>query len=175
MNTGTHKEDVCRRLTEAGIPFERYDHQPVHTMAECLALPYTAPDVTFCKNILLCNRQKTDWYLFLSPPEKPFVTRNVSKALGVSRLSFAPQEALPEMLGLESGSLSPLALWYDRERKIRLVLDRDIRKEGRIAFHPCDFTATLIFRQEDFFGRVIPALGREPVWIEVPWTEAEHG
>ena len=167
----SHKEAVFARLDALGIPYERHEHALVHTIAECLALPYAQPDVTFCKNILLCNRQKTEYWLYVTEPEKPFRTADVSKALGVSRLSFAPAESLPEMLGLESGSLSPLALWFDPEQRIRLALDRGIRREGRIAFHPCDSTATVIFTQQTFFDRVLPTLAHTLVWTETPWPE----
>ena len=92
----SHKEAVFERLNRLGIPCERHEHHRVHTIAECLALPYAEPDVTFCKNILLCNRQGTEYWLYVTLPDKPFRTADVSRALGVSRLSFAPAEKLPE-------------------------------------------------------------------------------
>ena len=165
----SNKEPVREKLEELAVPFEWHEHAAANTMADCLALPYAAPDVTFCKNILLCNRQKTDYYLYITLPDKPFRTADVSKLLGVSRLSFAPEEALEELCRLHRGSLSPLALWFDAEKKIRFVIDRSVRREGRIAFHPCDNTATVVFRQEDFFGQVVPSLAHEPVWLDVPW------
>ena len=161
----SNKAKVLARLAELGVPCDVHEHDPAHTMEDCLALPYAAPDVTFCKNILLCNRQMTDFYLLVMPPEKPFRTSVVSKLLGSSQLSFAPNECLPDMLGLESGSLSPLALWFDESKRVKLVFDADVRQEGRIAFHPCDNSATAVFDQEIFFERVVPALGHEPVWI----------
>ncbi len=171
----SNKAAIRQRLEALGIPCEWYEHEAVHTMQDCLALPYAAPDVTFCKNILLCNRQKTVYYLYVTLPDKPFRTADVSKLLGVSRLSFAPEEALETLCRLQSGSLSPLALWFDPDRRLTLVLDRAIRRDGRIAFHPCDSSATVIFRQEDFFGLVIPALGHEPVWLDVPWPQTAGG
>ena len=84
------KEQVLTKLEALGIPCEVFQHAAAHTMEDCLALPYAAPDVTFCKNILLCNRQQTAFYLYVTPPEKPFRTSVVSKLLGSSRLSFAP-------------------------------------------------------------------------------------
>ncbi len=162
----SNKEEVIRRLEEKGIPCEIYHHRAAPTMEDCLALPYAAPDVTFCKNILLCNRQMTDFYLLVMPPEKAFRTSVVSKLLGSSRLSFAPPECLRELLGVESGSLSPLALWFDGNRQVQLAIDRGVCRPGRIAFHPCDNTATVIFAQEVFQSTVIPALEHEPIWLE---------
>ena len=153
------------QLRALNIPHEYHEHAPAHTMADCLALPYAAPDVTFCKNLLLCNTAKTTFYLYVTLPDKPFRTGDVSKRLGSSRLSFAPADCLPEMLRLESGSLSPLGLWFDPEQRIRLAFDREVQRPGRIAFHPCDNTATVLFRQEDFWQQVVPALGHEPLFI----------
>lgn len=162
----SNKEKTLEKLAALGIPCEVYEHAAAPTMEDCLALPYAAPDVTFCKNILLCNRQMTDFYLLVMPPEKPFRTSVVSKLLGSSRLSFAPNECLRDMLGLESGSLSPLALWFDEKKQVKLVIDRGVCRPGRIAFHPCDNTATVIFGQDVFRGQVLPALERETMWIE---------
>ena len=171
----TNKEMVRQHLDGLNVPYAWHEHAAANTMADCLALPYAAPDVTFCKNILLCNRQKTQYYLYITLPDKPFRTADVSKLLGVSRLSFAPEETLEELCRLHRGSLSPFALWFDPDRRITFAVDRAIRREGRIAFHPCDNTATVIFRQEDFFGRVVPALAHEPVWLEVPWPQTAGG
>lgn len=161
----SNKAAVLSRLRALEIPCDVHEHAPACTMEDCLALPYAAPDVTFCKNILLCNRQKTAFYLYVTPPDKPFRTADTSKRLGVSRLSFAPSECLPAMLGLTSGSLSPLALWFDEGHQIQLVLDGDVRRPGRIAFHPCDNTATVVFDQEVFWSRVLPTLTDKPIWL----------
>ena len=162
---------ILSKLNELGIPYERYEHHPVHTIDECLDLPYAEADVTFCKNILLCNRQQTQFYLYVTAPKKPYRTADVSKLLGVSRLSFAPDDALPKLLKLYSGALTPLALWLNPDSGIRLVLDSEIRQPGRIAFHPAVNTATVIFRQEDFFAHVVPALPGDTAFLDVPWPE----
>lgn len=161
----SHKAEVIAMLRELNIPCAIYEHEAAHTMEDCLALPYATPEVTFCKNILLCNRQLTDFYLLVMLPCKAFRTSEVSKRLGSSRLSFAPAEVLREMLGVESGSLSPMAVWFDRRKQVKLVFDGEVRRAGKIAFHPCDNTATVVFEQEVFWQQVVPALGKEPIWI----------
>ena len=161
----TTRETIMARIRELGIPHEYHEHAAAHTMADCLALPYAAPDVTFCKNLLLCNTPKTAFYLYVTLPDKAFRTGDISKRLGSSRLSFAPPECLPEMLHLESGSLSPLGLWFDTEQRIRLAFDKDVQRKGRIAFHPCDNTATVLFDQQVFFEQVVPALEHDPLFI----------
>lgn len=161
----SNKARVLAHLRELGIPCEVHEHPAVFSMEECLALPYAAADVTFCKNILLCNRQQTAFYLYVTLPDQPFRTADTSKLLHSSRLSFAPAECLPKMLGLESGSLSPLGLWFDEGKKIQLVFNYAVKRPGRIAFHPCDNTATVLFTQEVFWTQVVPTLEHEPIWL----------
>ncbi|MBQ3486382.1 MAG: prolyl-tRNA synthetase associated domain-containing protein [Clostridia bacterium] len=161
----TTKETIMAHIRALNIPHEYHEHAPAYTMEDCLGLPYAEPDVTFCKNLLLCNTPRTAFFLYVTLPDKPFRTGDVSKRLGSSRLSFAPAEDLREMLQLTPGSLSPLGLWFDGEQRIRLAIDKDVQREGRIAFHPCDNTATVLFRQEDFWGQVVPALGHETIYI----------
>ena len=159
------KAFIMDKIRALNIPYEYHEHAAAHTMADCLALPYAAPDVTFCKNLLLCNTPKTAFYLYVTVPDKAFRTGDVSKRLGSSRLSFAPAECLHDMLHLEPGSLSPLGLWFDDAQRIRLAFDKDVQREGRIAFHPCDNTATVLFEQRVFFEQVVPALGHEAIFI----------
>ena len=159
------KNTIMETVRALHVPYEYHEHAAAHTMADCLALPYAAEDVTFCKNLLLCNTPKTAFYLYVTMPDKPFRTGDVSKRLGSSRLSFAPPECLMDMLHLESGSLSPLGLWFDTDQRIRLAFDKDVQREGRIAFHPCDNTATVLFDQQVFWDQVVPALAHEPIFI----------
>lgn len=162
------RRQVLAFLDEKNIPYEMHEHERAHTIDDCLQMPFIDESVTICKNIMLCNRQKTQFYLMLLKPLTPFRTAIVSKALGVSRLSFAPEEALEERLHLTSGSVSPLGLMFDKEHEITLCYERGIRDTQRIAFHPCDNAATVIFTQQVFWEQVIPALGLFPKDIELP-------
>lgn len=154
------KEIILTRLDALGVPYDRYDHPPA-TLEDCKCLPFAAPQVTVCKNILLCNRQQTVFFLYLTLPDKPFRTSEVSRLLGSSRLSFAPESCLTDMLRLRSGSLSPLGLWFDKTHRIVLAADTAVRQTERIAFHPCDNSCTVVFRQKDFWETVVPALGAD--------------
>ena len=161
------RQEILTFLNELNIPYEYHEHPRAHTIDDCLAMPFITEDVTICKNILLCNRQKTQFYLMLLKPLTPFRTAVVSKALGVSRLSFAPDEALEEKLQLTSGSVSSLGLMFDPEHEITLCYEKGVRDTERIAFHPCDNSATVIFTQEVFWDQVIPALGVKPIALEL--------
>ena len=164
----SNKAAVLQRLKEMQVPHDIWEHPAAFTMEDCLALPFAGPDVTICKNILLCNRQQTAFYLYVTLADKHFRTADVSKLLGVSRLSFAPEERLWDMLQLRSGSLNPMGLWYDQTHGIVFAVDNAIRQTPRIAFHPCDNTATVVFSQEVFWRQVVPTLGTTPVFLDVP-------
>lgn len=165
----SERSHVLSRLQELGIPYELHDHEEARSMEDCLNLPFLDSDTVFLKNILLTTRQKDQWFLYLTLPDKPYRTADVSKKLETSRLSFAPPEVLPEMLHLESGSLSPLGLWFDEQKAITLVLDRDIYAFSRVAVHPCDNHSTLIFSMDAFRHQVIPSLHHITVDLSVPW------
>ncbi len=154
----SNKESVLRQLDALGIPYVCHEHPAAFTMEDCYRLPFVTPELLFCKNLLLCNRQQTSFYLLVISPERSFRTAELSHELGVSRLSFAPEETLPRLLGLEKGAVSPLGLWFDREKRVRLLFERGLRRQGQIAFHPCDNRATVVFDQEVFWARVAPAL-----------------
>ena len=120
--------EVLTFLDEQGIPYEFYEHERAHTIEDCLKMPFINEKVTICKNILLCNRQKTQFYLMLLKPLTPFRTAVVSKALGVSRLSFAPEDSLENLLHL--------GLLFDPKHEITLCYEESIRETPCIAFHP---------------------------------------
>ena len=162
------RTQVLKLLNDAGIQYELHEHERAHTIDDCLKMSFIDETVTICKNILLCNRQKTQFYLMLLKPLTPFRTAVVSKALGVSRLSFAPEGALEERLHLTSGSVSPLGLMFDQEHEITLCYEKGVCDTQKIAFHPCDNVATVIFTQQEFWEKVIPALGIHPIGLELP-------
>ena len=156
---------VYDQLHQWGITYERHDHEPAHTIWDCLQMPFITEDVVICKNIFLSNRQRTQFYLLLIEPTKTFHTSKVSSCLGVSRLSFAPDEMLAPLLGLERGAVSPLGLLFDKEHRIPLICDAELQKAPRIAFHPLVNTSTVIFDGGDFWNRVLPHMGVKPIFV----------
>lgn len=163
--------EILRVLNENHVPYKLYEHERAYTIDDCLRMPFIGGDVTICKNILLCNRQQTRFYLMLLKPHTSFRTAVVSKALGVSRLSFAPEAALEGRLRLTSGSVSPLGLWFDKAHEITLCYEPGVKETPRIAFHPCDNAATVIFEQEVFWKRVLPLLDVLPLEVALDCAE----
>ena len=131
------------------------------TMEACAAIDQVL-DATICKNLLLCNRQNTAFYLLLIPGDKPFKTKELSKQIDSSRLSFAAPEYMEKYLDITPGSVSVLGLMNDTENHVQLLIDQDILKGEYFGCHPCVNTSSLRLRTEDLMQKIIPALGHAP-------------
>lgn len=153
-------------LDSLGIDYQRVDHPAAMTMEDCAAIDQVL-QATTCKNLLLCNRQKTDFYLLLIPGDKAFKTSVFSKLIGSSRLSFADPEFMEAFLDITPGSLSVLGLANDRENRVKLVIDRDVLAGEYIGFHPCINTSSVRFTVTDLIDRILPAMGHEPRFVEM--------
>ena len=145
-------------LDRLGVSFERIDHAPAMTMEDCVEVDRIL-DTLICKNLFLCNRQKTDFYLLLIPGDKHFQTKVLSSQLGVSRLSFADASCMEEFLDITPGSVSVLGLMNDHDHRVRLLIDEDVLKEPVFACHPCINTSSLRFATRDLIEVILPALG----------------
>ncbi len=159
-------------LDKLKIEYDRTDHRdaPATTMEVCADVDAVL-GVKICKNLFLCNRQKTDFYLLIMPGDKPFKTKELSGQLGISRLSFAEESFMESMLDLHPGSVSVLGLMNDRERKVRLVIDEDLLKEEYFGCHPCDNRSSLKFKTSDLINVLLPALGHEPSYVKLVGAE----
>lgn len=166
------KEDVLSALGALGVSYELLEHAPVHTMEDCKAAEEALGGV-MPKNLFLTPRNHATHHLLIARADAPFRTARISRQLGVSRLSFATAEELMEMLRTLPGAISPMGLLFDQERKVRLAIDRALRGEERLLFHPCVNTATLAVSGADFFGRLLPALGHEAVYVDMEGEDAE--
>lgn len=148
-------------LDKLEIPYQRVDHAAAMTMEDCAAIDKALQAHT-CKNLLLCNRQNTQFYILLIPGDKPFKTKELSKQIGSSRLSFASAEHMEKYLDITPGSLSILGLMNDSENRVQLLIDEDVLKGDYIGCHPCINTTSLRLRTEDVVNKIIPAMGHTP-------------
>ena len=158
---------VYELLDKLGIAYQRVDHEAAMTMEACVEIDRVL-GATTCKNLLLCNRQKTDFYLLLMPGDKVFQTKELSAQLGVSRLSFASGEAMEELLDITPGSLSVMGLMNDKDLRVRLVMDGPVLEGEYIGFHPCINTSTLRVKTADLTNKIIPAMGHTPTIVHLP-------
>ncbi len=154
-------------LDNISISYERVDHEAAMTMEACVEIDKVL-NATTCKNLLLCNRQKTDFYLLLMEGDKVFKTKELSAQLEVSRLSFAEATYMEEFLDITPGSLSVMGLMNDKDFRVKLVIDRTILEGEFIGFHPCINTSTLRVKASDLVEKIIPAMKHTPTFVNLP-------
>ena len=159
-------------LDGLGVDYQRMDHEAAFTMEACKEVD-EALGVEMCKNLFLCNRQKTDIYLLLIPGDKVFKTKELSKQIGSARLSFASAEYMEKYLDITPGSVSVLGLMNDHEKKVQLLIDEDVLKDPYFGCHPCINTSSLKFSTKDFTDKIIPALDHPPITVKLPLPEEQ--
>lgn len=138
-------------LDDIGVEYYRIDHEPAENMELCRKID-EAMGAKMCKNLFLANRQMTDFYLLMMPGDKPFKTKELSKQLGVARLSFGGEDKMYEYLRIRPGAVSVLGLMNDTENNVRLIVDEDLLGDGYIGCHPCVCTSSLKLKTSDVFG-----------------------
>lgn len=168
----TAESDCYDLLERLGLPFIRASHDHADTIEAC----HTVEQVLgceICKNLFLCNRQQTNFYLLMMPGNKPFRTRALSRQLGIARLSFASATQMEARLHLKPGAVSVLGLQYDIEHAVQLVIDHELLEQPYISCHPCDSRSTLRLATVDFQTYLLPALGHSPTLVSLPWENEE--
>ena len=158
---------VFAALDSLGIPYIRFEHDATATMEDCAAVG-KALEGTICKNLFLCNRQQTAFYLLTMPGDKPFHTKDLSAQIGSSRLSFAPPEKMEELLNTHPGSASVMGLLFDTEHRVQLVMDRDVYDAEYFCCHPCDNHGSLKIKTSDLLTKFLPHVGHEPIVVDLP-------
>jgi len=148
-------------LDKLGIEYKRTDHGHADTMEACNEIDKIL-EVLICKNLFLCNRQKTKYYLLMMPGDKKFKTKELSSQINSARLSFADADDMLKYLDIEPGSVSIMGLMNDHDHAVQLLIDEDVKKGEFIGCHPCINTSSLKIRTEDIFDKFLPAVGHEP-------------
>ena len=166
-------ELACYDLLDSlGILYSRVDHAHADTIEACHAVEEVL-GWPVCKNLFLCNRQKTQYYLLMMEGDKVFKTKDLSKQLGVSRLSFAGPEDMVELLGVHPGSVTVLGLMNDKEQIVQLVMDKPVAESETIGCHPCINTSTIAFPTADLVQRLLPAVAHEAIVVDLPIPEED--
>ena len=152
------------------VPYQRIDHETLMTIEACKDVDKVL-DAVICKNLFLCNRQETNFYLLLLPGDKKFKTKEVSSQLGVARLSFGNETYMEKFLDITPGSVSILGLMNDKENHVQLLIDEDLLKEPYIGCHPCINTSSLKINMKDMMEKIIPAMKHEPIFVKLGQEE----
>lgn len=148
-------------LDSLGIEYERVDHEEANTMEACLAIDEVLAPAVICKNLFLCNAQKTKFYLLMIREDKKFLTKDISKQINSARLSFGPAEFMEQFLDITPGSVSVLGLMNDKENNVNLLVDEDVLASEYFGCHPCINTSSLRLKTADVFGKFLDAVHHE--------------
>ena len=154
-------------LDSLSISYDRVDHQAMMTIAQCEEVDKSL-GISICKNLFLCNQQKTKFYLLLMPGMKKFVTKEVCKLIPSPRLSFANETYMEEFLNITPGSVSIMGLMNDKENRVKLLIDREVAEAEYLGCHPCINTYSLKMKTTDVLERFLPAVGHEYQILDIP-------
>lgn len=154
-------------LDSLSISYDRVDHQAMMTIAQCEEVDKSL-GISICKNLFLCNQQKTKFYLLLMPGMKKFVTKEVCKLIPSPRLSFANETYMEEFLNITPGSVSIMGLMNDKENRVKLLIDREVAEAEYLGCHPCINTSSLKMKTTDVLERFLPAVGHEYQILDIP-------
>lgn len=153
-------------LEKLDIPYARVDHEVMPTIESCQEVDKIL-GIEICKNLFLCNQQKTKFYLLLMPGTKKFVTKDLSKQIQSARLSFAKENFMEELLGLKPGSVSIMGLMNDTGNQVRLLIDRDVLKEEYLGCHPCINTSSLKLKMQDVLDKFLPSVHHDYTVVDL--------
>ena len=157
-------------LDQLGITYWRTDHEAAGTMEDCNEIDQIL-DVLICKNLFLCNRQKTKFYMLMMPGDKPVKTKELSAQIHSARLSFAPEEYMEEYLDITPGSVSIMGLMNDTDNQVQLLVDEDVLQGEFLGCHPCINTSSLKLRTKDVFEKFLPAVHHEYMVVRLGQEE----
>lgn len=161
------EQRVYDLLDRLKIDYQRVDHGPVMTIAACEEVDQTI-GLPVCKNLFLCNRQKTSFYLLLLPGSKKFNAKALTGQEGLPKLSFASENYLEEFLDITPGSVSVMGLMNDHDNRVTLLMDKELLRDEFIACHPCINTSTLRFPMKTLLETILPAVQHTPLFVELP-------
>ena len=155
-------------LDSLHIPYKRVDYDALPTIEACHEVDLLL-DIDICKNLFLCNTQKTAFYLLMMPGWKKFKTAVLSRQIGSARLSFASPEYMEQLLDITPGSVSVLGLMNDHENRVRLLIDRDVLENHEfLGCHPCINTSSLKLRTRDLLETILPAIHHQYTVVDLP-------
>lgn len=162
-----NEEKVYDFLDSLGLHYDTLKHPVAYTIEECNKVRDLIHAPVF-KNLFLTNKQQTAFYLLVMPGDKVFKTKYLSAQINSARLSFAGEDFMQAFLGLSPGSVTPLGLMNDTEKKVKLLLDRDLLQYPVFACHPCINSASVVMKLDDLIQTVLPATGHEITWVTLP-------
>ena len=157
-------------LDKLGMEYYRTDHEPATTMEVCNDIDKIL-GALICKNLFLCNRQKTQFYLLMMPGDKTFKTKDLSRQINSARLSFADEEYMEKYLDITPGSVSIMGLMNDTDNNVQLLMDKEVLEDEVLGCHPCINTSSLKLKTREALDKFLPAVHHEAIIVELPRYE----
>ena len=152
-------------LDKLGIAYQRVDHEATMTMEACEEIDKFLAPAVICKNLFLCNTQKTKFYLLMIRGDKKFKTKEISSQIHSARLSFAPAEKMEEYLDILPSSVSVLGLMNDKEHQVQLLVDEDVLNAEYVGCHPCVNTFSLRLKTSDIFNTFLKEVSHDYITV----------
>ena len=157
-------------LDKLGMEYYRTDHEPATTMEVCNDIDKIL-GALICKNLCLCNRQKTQFYLLMMPGDKTFKTKDLSRQINSARLSFADEEYMEKYLDITPGSVSIMGLMNDTDNNVQLLMDKEVLEDETLGCHPCINTSSLKLKTREVLDKFLPAVHHKAIIVELPRYE----
>ncbi|CDB66199.1 MAG: prolyl-tRNA synthetase associated domain-containing protein [Eubacterium sp.] len=157
-------------LDKLGMEYYRTDHEPATTMEVCNDIDKIL-GALICKNLFLCNRQKTQFYLLMMPGDKTFKTKDLSRQINSARLSFADEEYMEKYLDITPGSVSIMGLMNDTDNNVQLLMDKEVLEDETLGCHPCINTSSLKLKTREVLDKFLPAVHHKAIIVELPRYE----
>jgi Ala-tRNA(Pro) deacylase len=165
-NRSKKEMDVYDLLERLNIPFSRLDHDETPSIELCDEVEKLL-GIEICKNLFLCNSQKSSFYLLMMPGRKKFRTKDLSKQIDSSRLSFAEAADMERLLNIKPGSVSVLGLVNDISQSVQLLIDKDVLDSEYVGCHPCVNTSSLKIKTSDLLIKYLPYTRHQPILVEL--------
>ena len=160
------KDEVIKYLDNLNISYELFNHKPVSSIEECKQIEDFIGG-RICKNLFLKTTNGKIKILLIIDADKKFITKDISKKLETSRLSFCTADEMTELLNTSPGSLSIMSLIFDKDNSVDLAIDKDVIRDEFIYCHPCQNDATLKIKTKDVIETLIPSFNREYKIIQI--------
>lgn len=157
-------------LDKLVMEYYRTDHEPATTMEVCNDIDKIL-GALICKNLFLCNRQKTQFYLLMMPGDKTFKTKDLSRQINSARLSFADEEYMEKYLDITPGSVSIMGLMNDTDNNVQLLMDKEVLEDETLGCHPCINTSSLKLKTREVLDKFLPAVHHKAIIVELPRYE----
>lgn len=160
------QEKTYQTLQALHIPFQRVETDEAITMDDCIQINQ-ALDMKMVKTLFLCNRQKTDFYLFITSGDKPFHTKIFSRALNISRVSFTPADLMEDILGTKIGAATVFSALTDQDHILKIVFDQDVANDEWYGCSDGTTTGYMKIKTSYMLNQILPFINHVPIIISL--------